>query len=665
MSAPDERESAAGTLTGEQLDEAAILAEYESEKPARRLSGVPEIVVKVSGAGLTLLALWWVFNPISRHLYLTLFLGGILALIFLAYRGWGRSEARREADVSDNPNLLDWALAVAALGAAAYIVLDLDPFFRRAVVPNELDLVAGSVLVLLVLEAARRTVGWVVPVICVAFIAYGFVGPFVPAPFDSASYSFGRILGHNVMGTAGIFGVPLRVAATYVILFTLYGAVLEFSGASRFFLDLSFAAFRKSSSGPGRTITLAGFLLGTVSGSGVATTVTLGGVSWPILRRAGYPAEQGGGVLAAAGIGAILSPPTLGAAAFIIAELLGVSYLEVLLWATVPTLLYYLGIILAIEMDARRFQTAEVDVPTQSARYLLLRFGYHFSSLIAIVVFLVMGMSAFRAVVLATALAFVLSFLDRRSWMTPRRIFDSLALGAINVLPAAAVMAAAGLIVGQLTLTGLALKLAGIIVALAGGQLVLVAIYAAVAILLLGLAVPVTASFIISWVIIGRAFTELGVPAYAAAMFVFYYSVLSEVSPPTALSPFAASAITGGKPIRTMWLTWRYTLPAFLVPFVFVLAPAGEGILLTRSDPVSIVTAITVSTVAVAALAVVTGGWILGSATWLERGVFAIGAATLLMMAPATMAIGVTAVLVGLAIHVLRRRRADAARVAS
>ncbi|MBW3612741.1 MAG: TRAP transporter fused permease subunit [Chloroflexi bacterium] len=657
MTTPGEpRESAAETRTGEELDQAALLAEYESEKPARRLSGIPKLAVKVAAAALTLMALWWVFNPIERHLYLTLFLGGILALTFLTYRGWGRSESQREDEAADNPNVVDWALALASLAATAYIVLDLDPFFRRAVIPNEMDIVAGSALVVLTLEAARRTVGWVVPIICVAFILYGFIGPSVPAPFDSNSYSFERILGHNVMGTAGIFGVPLRVAATYVILFTLYGAVLEFSGASRFFLDLSFAAFRTSSSGPGRTVTLAGFLLGTVSGSGVATTVTLGGVSWPILRRAGYPPEQAGGVLAAAGIGAILSPPTLGAAAFIIAELLGVSYLEVLLWATVPTLLYYLGIILAIEMDARRFETHEVEVTTHSVKHLLLRYGYHFSSLIAIVVFLVMGMSAFRAVVLATALAFVLSFLDRRSWMTPRRIFESFAQGAINVLPAAAVMAAAGIIVGQLTLTGLALKLAGIIVALAGGELVLVAIFAAIAILLLGLAVPVTASFIISWIIIGPAFIQLDVPAYAAAMFVFYYSVLSEVSPPTALSPFAASAITGGKPIKTMWLTWRYTLPAFLVPFVFVLAPAGEGILLTRSDPVSILTAIAVSAVAVAALAVVTGGWILTSASWLERGVFAVGAAALLMMAPATMAIGFAAVLAGLGLHLVRRR---------
>ncbi|MDQ3937332.1 MAG: TRAP transporter fused permease subunit, partial [Chloroflexota bacterium] len=597
------------------VDQEAILAEFESERPARKLSGWPQLVVKGFAAVLTLLAVYWVLNPITRQLYLSLFLLGVLSLTFLAYRGWGRSQRAREAGRADNPNLLDWGLSIIAVLAAGYIVLDADRFFRRSVVPSELDLIAGTVLILLVLEATRRTVGWIVPAICIGFLIYGYLGPLFPEPFDSASYTWQRMVGHNVMTTAGVWGVPLRVAATYVILFTLYGAVLEFSGASRFFLDVSFAAFKRSNAGPGRTVTVAGFLLGTVSGSGVATTVTLGGVSWPILRRAGYPPEQGGGVLAAAGIGAILSPPTLGAAAFIIAETLGVSYLEVLVWATVPTLLYYLGIILAIEMDAHRFRTRGVEVETPPLRTLLLRYSYHFSSLVAIVVFLVMGMSAFRAVLLATVLAFVLSFLDRQNWMTPRRIFDALAAGAISVLPAAAVMAAAGIIVGILTLTGVALKLAGIIVALAGGELILVSIYAALAIVLLGLAVPITASFIIAWVIIGPAFINLGVPAYAAAMFVFYYAVLSEVSPPTALAPFAASAITGGKPIKTMWLTWRYTLPAFLVPFVFVLAPAGEGILLTRTDLTSILIAIPVSALAVAALAVATGGWLLGPAS--------------------------------------------------
>src|ERR687895_271923 len=241
-------------------------------------------------------------------------------------------------------------------------------------------------------------------------------------------------------------------------------------------------------------------------------------------------------------------------------------------------------------MDARRYRTHAVRIEAPPAGRLLLRFGYHFSSLIAIVVFLAMGMTAFRAVVLATALQFVLAFLDRRTWWTPKRIWESLAAGAIGVLSVASVMAAAGIIVGVLTLTGLGLKLAGIIVDFAGGDLFLTAAYSAVSIVLLGLAVPVTASFIISWVIIGPALVQPRVPAFAAAMFIFYYAVLSEVSPPTALSPLAAAAITGGRPVRTMWLTWKYTLPAFLVPFAFVLVPDGQGLLL-QGDAVSVLVA--------------------------------------------------------------------------
>jgi TRAP transporter 4TM/12TM fusion protein len=643
------------------IDEEALLAEYEAEKPARRLSGPALLVVKCLGAGLALYGLWWVFNPLAKQLYLPSFLMVGLSLTFLVYRGWGRSDRAKAEGHADNPNIADWLLAVLAIIPFAYIVWDWQEFFRRAVVPTDVDLVMGTLAILLTLEAARRTVGILVPAVVVFFLGYAYFGPYFPAPFGTAAYDWPRLVGHNVMGTQGLFGVPMDVAATYIILFTIYGAVLAFSGATRFFIDLSFSAFGQSPAGPGRTVTLAGFLLGTVSGSGVATTVTLGGVSWPLLRRAGYPAEHGGGVLAAAGIGAILSPPTLGAAAFIIAELLGVSYLQVLIWATIPTLLYYLGIILAIEMDARRYKTHAVEFDVRPVGALLLRFGYHFSSLVAIVVFMAMGYTPFRAVVYATALAFVLSFLDRESWMTPRRIWDALGQGATGALSVIPVMGAAGIIVGVMTLTGLGLKLANIIVAVAGGSLVLTAVFSAVSVVLLGLAVPVTASFIISWVIIGPALQEVGVPAFAAAMFIFYYSVLSEVSPPTALSPFAASAITGGKPVKTMWLTWKYTLPAFLVPFIFVLSGRGVGLLLQGGTTTVLIAAAT-SAVAVAALAVVTGSWILGPAGWPERVVFAVAAIALLVMEPLTIGVGAAAIVVGVLLHLLghRGRRTDA-----
>jgi TRAP transporter 4TM/12TM fusion protein len=410
-----------------------------------------------------------------------------------------------------------------------------------------------------------------------------------------------------------------------------------------------------------------GFLLGTVSGSGTATAVSIGAVTWPILRRAGYPAEQAGGMLAAAGVGAILSPPTLGAAAFIVAEYLEVSYLVVLGWAMIPTVLYYLGILLAVEIDARRFQVRPVDLEVPSAWRLLARFGYHFSSLIAIVVLLAVGVSATKSVVYATALAFALSFLDRKGWLTPRRLFEALSAGVRGVLPVAAVCAAAGIITAITTKTGLGAQLASLLVrtaeALADNRTVVLAltvVLAAVALALLGLAVPVTASFIIGWVIIGPALLALDVPAPAAAMFVFYYSVLSEVTPPTALAAVGASAITGGRTVPTMWQALKYALPAFLVPIAFVVTEPGEY-LLARGPWLGVVWTTVTACAAVAALAVASGGWLLGVGPANPAARVLAGAAGLLLLYlhPVTIAVAAALLLATAALVRWRRPRPD------
>ena len=270
-----------------------------------------------------------------------------------------------------------------------------------------------------------------------------------------------------------------------------------------------------------------------------------------------------------------------------------------------------------------------------------------------------LGYTPFRAVVYATALAFVLSFLDRTHWITPKRAWHALSQGATGALSVIPVMAVAGIIVGVMTLTGLALRLAGIIVDLAGGSLALTAIFSAIVVVLLGLAVPVTASFIISFVIISPALQSVGVEPFASAMFIFYYAVLSEVSPPTALSPFAAAAITGGKPVKTMWLTWKYTLPAFLVPFIFVLSDRGVG-LMFEGTWMDVLIAFTTSVFAVSALAVVTGAWLLGPAKVPERVLFLVAAIALLVMEPLWIAVGAAFIAAGVAVHLIGRRRAAA-----
>ena len=541
-----------------------------------------------------------------------------------------------------------------------------DAFLSRQAAPATADVIAGTIVLLLVLEGCRRTTGAALPIVCVLALGYAYYGGYLPqsAAIAHAGVDWDQIINSSFLQSTGLYGVPLDVAATYIVLFTIYGAVLDASGASKFFIDLSFAVFRRSRAAPGRTVTLAGFLMGSVSGSGTATTVSLGSVTWPVLRRAGYPSENAGGMLAAAGIGAILSPPTLGAAAFIIAEYLQVSYLTVLVWATVPTILYYLGILLAVEIDARRYGTREVDVVVESPWRLLVKSGYHLISLVMIVVFLAMDVSAVRAVVYATAVQVVLSFLDREHRLTPPRLYAALATGVRGVLSVAAVCAAAGVIAAMITRTGLGLQLNSILVNAARSitenptaVLILTAMFAALAVSVLGLAVPVTASFVISWVIIGPALQDLGVAAPAAAMFVFYFAVLSEVTPPTALAAVAAAAITGGNVMGTMWQTWKCTLPAFLVPFAFVLTDNGEGLLGLRSVGDMVWTA-GVGALAVAALAVVTGGWMAKRAAWPERMLCAPAAALLLYLNPVTIAIGIGLLAIALLLNIVVTRPA-------
>ena len=631
----------------------ALIEAFEPEAAARQLSGRLSLLATTLATGLSLYALYWVIAVIQPQIYRVSFLLLALVLSFLlfpAVKGSRRSVTR-----------LDWLLIAVTVVALAWPIVDFGTFAYRAAEPNGFDIVFGTLTIVVVLEATRRTVGWILPATAAAFLFYGYFGPL----FDRLGlgllahrgYSLDRLIGSLYMSLEGIFGVPLDVAATYIVLFTIYGAVLQFSGAGRFFLDWAMALTGRSGSGagPGRTVTIAGFLLGTVSGSGVATTVILGSVAWPLLKSAGYPAEVAGAILSAGGIGAILSPPTLGAAAFLIAEFLQISYLQVLVMATLPTLLYYISIFLMIEADSRRLGTKSTRSSTLSLAQLTWKYGYHFSSLVSIAGFMVLGMTAFRAVFWATCLAIALSFVRSETALRPRKFLQAMEAGGRGVLSVAATTATAGIIVGVVTLTGLGLKIAGIIVTFAAGSLALTVAYSAVAVWLLGLAVPVTASYIIAAVMIAPALIQVGVAPAAAHMFIFYYAVLSEVSPPTALSPFAAAAITGGNPFRTMMVTWKYTLPAFLVPFVFTLSGEGMGILL-QGPPLLVLWTSLTAAIGVCALAVGAGGWLRREANVLER-LLAVAAGLLLMYpAAATDFAGLSCFGVVIAYHFWRTR---------
>jgi TRAP transporter 4TM/12TM fusion protein len=580
----------------------------QEEGAANRLSGWAGHLITALAVIMTLFHLYAAYDIVPTQQLRPIHVGFVMLLVFLLFPVALRFR--------DRIRWWDVITALIGIGTMVYLVMGGDDLTDRASLPNPTDVAVGTVFIILILEATRRTTGPIMPVVGIIFIAYAMLGPYLPAPWTHRGYDAERLVGHLYMTLEGIFGSAVDVSSSLIILFTIFGAILQFSGAGKFFIDFSFSAMGGKSTSSGRAIVLSSFLLGGPSGSGVATTVTIGSVAWPMLKKSGYVASAAGGLLAAGGLGAIISPPVLGAAAFLIAEFLKISYLDVIRMAAIPTVLYYFCLLAMVEFDAGKYNIANIDLGKRESLWeLTKRYGYHFSSLFSIVILMLMGFSPVLSVFWATMAAIVVSYCRRETALTPKKLIDALAAGSIGVLGTAATCASAGIIVGVVTLTGLGLKFSAIAIAYAGGSLVLTAVYTALIVWIVGLAVPVTASYIICAVIAAPALIKLGVPDYAAHMFIFYYAVLSEVSPPTALSPFAAAAITGADPYRTTLQSWKYTMPAFLVPFVFVLDPNGVGLLLNvpQGGDWSQVVWVTLTTAAgIWAYAGATQGWLFG-----------------------------------------------------
>jgi len=602
-------------ITEERLKKAEAYIE-EEEGPSRRLAGKMGIFITVVAVIMSLVHLYAAIGIIMTQVLRGIHVMFVLFLTFLVFPSLKRFRNR--------VLWYDYILSALGIAVIVYTFLDFEEFIYRSVTPTTWDLVFGAILIALVLEATRRTTSWILPVVVGSFLVYAVVGPWLPPPWTHRGYGLDRLVGHMYMTLEGIFGVPIDVSSTFIILFTIYGAFLEYSGAGKFFIDFSLCAMGGKPTGAGRTVTLASFLLGGPSGSGVATTVTLGSVAYPMLAKAGYSKEAAGGLLSAGGIGAILSPPVLGAAAFLIAEFLKISYLDVIIMATIPTILYYWAIFLMVEFDAKKFGAKVIAFDrTYSLWQLTYLYGFHFTSLIAIVAIMVLGFTPIMAVFWSTVIAFAVSFIRWDTALVPKKLIAALRGGSIGVLSVAATCASAGIIVGVVTLTGLGLKFSSIVIEYAGGNLLLTAVFTALVVWVIGLAVPVTASYIICAVIAAPALIKLGVPDYAAHMFIFYYSILSEVSPPTALSPFAAAALTGGDPYKTTMQAWKYTLPAFLVPFNFTLHPDGVALLL-KGSPAGIVWTFATALVGIFALAAGMDGWMFKKATGYEKAILII-----------------------------------------
>ncbi len=621
-----------------------IIEEFESEAKTRTLTGWWSRFATSLSVATTLFALYYAaagaeipFTSIvlvptlsvfgetitTKQIYEMLFLAAVLTLTFILY------PAHRRFLKTVSP-ILDLIPAIASVAIALYVLLNFEQVIYRANSPTPTDFVFGVIAIVVVLEAARRTIGWHLPVLGLIAIAYAYFADFMPGPFRGPPKNLDDIVANQYLGTEGMLGQPLLVAATFIILFTIYGAILDYTGAGKFYVDLAFALTGRKPTGAARTVTVASFLLGTVSGSGVATTVTLGAIAYPMLKKAGHDRESSGAILSAGGIGAVISPPVLGPAAFIMAELLRISYLDIVIMAVMPTILFYLGILLTIEIDARRLRAQPIVLDAPGFWWLTKRYWYQYTSLFAIVGFLLLGFSTITAIFWSILLAIVVPYIRKETSLTPRKLVAALSAGTRQVLSVAATTAVAGIAVGVLLQTGLGLKISSLILTLGAGNLVLTLVIAGIVLWVLGLSLPITATYLVAVPTVIPALVTLGVPPPAAHMFVFYYAVLSEVSPPVALSPFAAAAITGGNPYKTMMLTWKYALPCFLVPFMFT-QPDGLALLWRGvSVPDAVIASIS-ALIGIVAVVSGVGGFLLRPTTWPERALL-VGAGTLLLL---------------------------------
>ncbi len=572
-------------------------------------------------------SLYGAIRPVETHTFRLIHLGFIFVLAALTYPVSQRAGKWRW--------FVDLPLALAGILTIWYPLRDLDVFLRRSTVPNALDVAMGIIVILLLVEFSRRIVGRAFTLVLIFFLLYDMFGYLIPGGLGHKGYGLDRIVGHMYMTLEGVLGVPLAVSASFVILFVVYGVFMDTAGAGKFWLELAISLMGRKSSSAGRGAILTTALLGGPQASGVATTMSVTPIMWPVLREAGYNPDMAAGLISAGGIGAVISPPLMGAAAFLIMQFLGVSFWSVVLMVLVPTILYYLGTFFIVEFEARKLKFSPPEIPVLSFKEVMLRRGYHLISLIVLVILLAMGRSPESAAVWAIVTTVLTSFLsrDKNEWLTPRRIVAALIEGGKNMIPVAVLLAAAGIIVGTFSLTGLGLKISSLIMALSGGNKLMALFLAFLTSLIIGLSLPITATYIMTVVMVAPALVKLGIPDFVAHIVVFYFAVLSEVSPPVGLSPSAAAAITGGNPFRAMLNSWKYCISTFLVPFMFSATPIGFNLLIVESELVPFLWAALNSVLAVLFISAGIVGHIKASLSVIERAVL-VAVALLLVIYP-------------------------------
>lgn len=560
-----------------------ILEKYDPESNTRDLKG---IMLKVVFFGLLAFSLFQlytaVFGQYTAYLQRSIHLGFALSLIFLLFP----AIKKRDREKKNKIPFYDYILSVLSIGVGLYWPIMAGELYFRVGNVTTLDLIVGLTALLLTLEATRRAVGMPITIIASVFLAYAFFGPYFPGFLAHRGQDLESVVQLMFFTTDGILGTPLGVSATFIFVFLLFGAFLVKTGVGQYFNDLAVAFAGHLVGGPAKVAIFSSALQGTISGSSVANVVTSGSYTIPMMKKLGYKKEFAGGVEAAASTGGQIMPPIMGAAAFLMVEFIGgIKYWDIAKAAAIPALLYFTGIWIMTHFEAKRVGLRGLSKEEMPNRMEVLKKIYLLFPIVGIIVFLLIGIPTMQAALWGIVLTIIVSSFDKKTRLGIRDMIEALVDGARTALAVAAATAAAGIIVGVVVKTGLGLSLANGLVSASGGNILLTLFFTMLAAIVLGMGSPTTANYVITSTIAAPAIITLlmldlpdgaAVPisiALSAHLFVFYFGIVADITPPVALAAFAASGVSGGDPIKTGFVSAKLAIAAFIIPYMFVLSP--------------------------------------------------------------------------------------------
>lgn len=627
-----------------------LVAKYDKESSFRQLKGKLGWIITVMAIGFSIYQLYAsILPPPPAQVHRSIHLAFALGLIYLLF------PATKKADRS-KLSVIDALLALGAIASSLYWVFNFNELILRVGAFTKLDIFIGGVVILFVLEATRRVVGVPIVVIAILFLLYAYYGQSMPGFLEHRGVSLTRLIGHTYFTLEGILGTPLSVSATFIFLFLLFGAFLEKTGVGAYFNDLALRVAGKRMGGPAKVAVFSSALQGTISGSSVANVVTTGSFTIPMMKRLGYRPAFAGGVEAASSTGGQLMPPIMGAAAFLMAEFTGIPYWEIAKAAAIPAILFFTGIWLMVHYEAKRLGLRglrEEELPKKKEVWKKI---YLILPIIAIITFLMIGLSPMRAALYGILTTIVVGGIRKETRMSFKDILRALENGARAALGVAAATATAGIIVGVVTLTGLGLKFANGLIGLSGGIVILTLMFTMIASLILGMGAPTTANYIITSTIAAPAIIALGAPVLSAHLFTFYFGIVADITPPVCLAAFAASGIAKSKPIQTGVNATKLAIAAFIIPYIFVLQPQ---ILMIEGSLLDSLFSIFTAVIGMLGVSVGLIGFWLAPLSILERGWAILGGLVLIYPGLITDAIGLLSLAAIFTLQYMKKNRGD------